>query len=110
MQTEGDRSRIIEIGAPPDRTKVMGNLKFDQTFPPVTQEEKESMARSLGLQGEETLLIAGSTHAGEEEIVTRPFQGTEAGGSKPLSLPCSAPSRSIGRGGEESLKGKGSRG
>ncbi len=74
MQTEGDRSRIIEIGAPPDRTKVMGNLKFDQTFPPVTQEEKESMARSLGLQGEETLLIAGSTHAGEEETLLGLFK------------------------------------
>jgi 3-deoxy-D-manno-octulosonic-acid transferase len=74
MQTEGDRSRIIEIGAPPDRTKVMGNLKFDQTFRPVTQEEKESMARSLGLQGEETLLIAGSTHAGEEETLLGIFK------------------------------------
>jgi 3-deoxy-D-manno-octulosonic-acid transferase len=74
MQTEGDRSRIIEIGAPPNRTKVMGNLKFDQNFPPVTQIEKESMARSLGLQGEETLLIAGSTHAGEEETLLGIFK------------------------------------
>jgi 3-deoxy-D-manno-octulosonic-acid transferase len=74
MQTEGDRSRIIEIGAPPDRTKVTGNLKFDQTFPPVTQEEKESMARSFGLQGGEILLIAGSTHAGEEETLIGLFK------------------------------------
>ena len=74
MQTEGDRNRIIEIGAPPDRTKVMGNLKFDQTFPPVTQEERETLMRSLGFQGGEILLIAGSTHAGEEEIVISLFK------------------------------------
>ena len=32
------------------------------------------MARSLGLQGEETLLIAGSTHAGEEEMLLGLFK------------------------------------
>jgi 3-deoxy-D-manno-octulosonic-acid transferase len=78
MQTEGDRDRINEIGAPPDRTKVMGNLKFDQAFPPVTQEERETLGRSLGLQGEEPLLIAGSTHAGEEEILIRLFKELKA--------------------------------
>lgn len=74
MQTEEDRDRIIEIGAPPDRTKVMGNLKFDQTFPPVTREEREVMMKSLGLNEEETLLIAGSTHAGEEEELVGLFK------------------------------------
>jgi 3-deoxy-D-manno-octulosonic-acid transferase len=78
MQTEEDRSRIVEIGAPPDRIRVMGNLKFDQTFPPVTQEERETMAQSLGLRGEETLLIAGSTHAGEEEMLLGLFKELKA--------------------------------
>ena len=78
MQTEEDRSRIVEIGAPPTRTQVMGNLKFDQTFPPVTQEEREAMAKSLGLQGEEILLIAGSTHPGEEEILLGLFKELKA--------------------------------
>ncbi|HSB06995.1 MAG TPA: 3-deoxy-D-manno-octulosonic acid transferase [Thermodesulfobacteriota bacterium] len=74
MQTEGDRDRIIEIGAPSDRTKVMGNLKFDQTFPPVTREERETLGNSLGLRGEDPLLIAGSTHAGEEEMLISLFK------------------------------------
>jgi 3-deoxy-D-manno-octulosonic-acid transferase len=79
MQTEGDRNRIIEMGAPPERTRVMGNLKFDQTFPPVTQEEQEGMMKSLGLQGGEPLLIAGSTHGGEEEILLSLFRELKAG-------------------------------
>ena len=78
MQTEGDRNRIIEMGAPPERTRVMGNLKFDQTFPPVTQEEQEGMMKSLGLQGGEPLLIAGSTHGGEEEILLSLFRELKA--------------------------------
>ncbi len=78
MQTEGDRNRIIEMGASSDHTKVMGNMKFDQTFPPVTPEEKEAMAGSLGLRGEEVLFIAGSTHAGEEEVLLRLFKKLRA--------------------------------
>ncbi len=74
MQTEEDRNRVIMIGACPDHTKVMGNMKFDQTFPSVPPEEREAMARSLGLRGEETLFIAGSTHAGEEEVLVKVFK------------------------------------
>ena len=74
MQTDTDRNRIIQMGALPDRTKVLGNLKFDQTFPPVTLEEKKAMIASLRLKGEEMLLIAGSTHKGEEEILLRLFK------------------------------------
>jgi 3-deoxy-D-manno-octulosonic-acid transferase len=111
MQTEEDRNRIIEIGATMDKTRVVGNLKFDQLFPSFTplesptihggddinktsrrvesttiphrkggvktpsfltgfaQEALAEMAKSLNLRGEETLLIAGSTHSGEEEIL-----------------------------------------
>ncbi len=58
MQTEEDRGRILNIGAPPDRTKVTGNLKFDQSFPPVSQEERTSLMKSLGLAEEEVLLVA----------------------------------------------------
>jgi 3-deoxy-D-manno-octulosonic-acid transferase len=69
MQTREDQARIIEIGAEPDKTRVTGNLKFDQTFPALTQEEIGKLVRSLGLQGKGPILIGGSTHSGEEEIL-----------------------------------------
>jgi 3-deoxy-D-manno-octulosonic-acid transferase len=53
---------------------VAGNLKFDQTFPPFTQEMMTEMSKSLRFQGEETILIAGSTHSGEEEILIELFK------------------------------------
>jgi 3-deoxy-D-manno-octulosonic-acid transferase len=70
MQTNEDQDRIIQIGAPSEKTRVVGNLKFDQALPPFTQEAKDLLTRSLGLRGKETIFIAGSTHPGEEEILT----------------------------------------
>jgi 3-deoxy-D-manno-octulosonic-acid transferase len=69
MQTEEDRRRIVEIGGRFQKARTVGNLKFDQTFPSFTQEVITEMAKTLGLQGEEKILIAGSTHSGEEEIL-----------------------------------------
>jgi 3-deoxy-D-manno-octulosonic-acid transferase len=74
MQTEEDRERIIKIGAPLDKTRVLGNMKFDQPFPSFTQKEVDEMAQSLRLRGKETFLIAGSTHSGEEEILLSLFK------------------------------------
>jgi 3-deoxy-D-manno-octulosonic-acid transferase len=69
MQTEEDRRRIIEMGGESEKTRTLGNLKFDQTFPPFTQGTMTEMAKVLGLHEEEKILIAGSTHSGEEEIL-----------------------------------------
>ncbi|MDI7258368.1 MAG: 3-deoxy-D-manno-octulosonic acid transferase [Thermodesulfobacteriota bacterium] len=74
MQTEEDRGRIIEIGAPPDKTKVVGNIKFDQAFLPLTEEAMVEMSISLSLQRNDPILIAGSTHSGEEEILISLFK------------------------------------
>jgi 3-deoxy-D-manno-octulosonic-acid transferase len=74
MQTKEDQARIIEIGADPEKTKVTGNLKFDQTFPSFNQGALSDLAKSIGLQGKEKILIAGSTHSGEEEILLGLFK------------------------------------
>ena len=69
MQTEEDQKRVVEIGVDSQKTKVEGNLKFDQTFPSFTQKAVGEMAEALGFHGQEKILIAGSTHSGEEEIL-----------------------------------------
>ncbi|MBS3919977.1 MAG: 3-deoxy-D-manno-octulosonic acid transferase [Deltaproteobacteria bacterium] len=74
MQTEEDRNRIIEIGVPPDRTEVAGNIKFDQVFPSINLDATVELSASLGLLGNEAILIAGSTHQGEEEIFIQLFK------------------------------------
>jgi len=69
MQTEEDRKRIIKIGGESQKTRAVGNLKFDQPFPSFTPEIRNEIAKTLGLSGKENVLIAGSTHSGEEEIL-----------------------------------------
>jgi 3-deoxy-D-manno-octulosonic-acid transferase len=74
MQTEEDRKRIIMIGGESQKTRAVGNLKFDQPFPSFTPETRNGIAKTLGLSGKETVLIAGSTHSGEEEILVTFFK------------------------------------
>src|SRR4030067_3234649 len=74
MQTEEDRLRVQKLGAESRKTRVVGNIKLDQSLPSSTQEKSNELAGSLGLRGGETLLIAGSTHSGEEEILISAFK------------------------------------
>lgn len=72
MQTEEDKNRIIDIGANPDRVEVMGNLKFDIANI-LNKNEINELKESLKL-GNNKLLIAGSTHQGEDEIILDAFK------------------------------------
>ena len=71
MQTQGDVDRIKDVGANPEITKFMGNLKFD-IKPTLSQEEISQLAESLKLNGAR-LIVAASTHKGEDEIVLAAF-------------------------------------
>lgn len=74
MQTEEDRKRIIEIGGEPQKTRVVGNLKFDQTIPPSSSKVADQMAQVLRIDKKKNVLIAGSTHPGEEEILVNLYK------------------------------------
>ena len=74
MQSEGDAERISQLGADPSRIVVVGNSKFDKSAPVVSLGEQITLRNALGLQRDEPLLLAGCTHAGEEEIVLRAFR------------------------------------
>ena len=71
MQSTLDAQRIIEIGANPERVTVTGNIKFDQPPPEITPREREALLRTLGLHAGQPVLIAGSTHGGEEEFMLK---------------------------------------
>lgn len=64
MQSQLDADRILKLGASPDAVKIIGNLKFDSL-----PEAVDLDSRSLGFRPEDQLLIAGSTHPGEEELI-----------------------------------------
>ncbi len=68
-QTEQDAKRLISLGASQDKVKITGNLKFDNAKYTVSQEDFMGLKDKLGLSKRDKLLVAGSTHEGEEEIV-----------------------------------------
>lgn len=66
--------RMITMGAPEDKVFVGGNLKFDQDHRYVEQTERNEILDSLGwINPRKRVLVAGSTHAGEEEIIFDAF-------------------------------------
>lgn len=73
MQTEGDKCRITDVGAPEEITKVMGNLKFDIKNN-LTSDDIQNLKNELQILDENRVLIAGSTHQGEDEIVLENFK------------------------------------
>jgi 3-deoxy-D-manno-octulosonic-acid transferase len=69
MQTETDCDRIIAIGAPAGRTLRTGNLKYDVPYRQVGQDEKLRLKGRYSMPQGLLILMAGSTHAGEEQSV-----------------------------------------
>lgn len=64
-QSEIDMNKLVSIGAPKDKTMVMKNLKFDI--------KKSDEVIDLG-QDDFRVIIAGSTHKGEDEIILNIFK------------------------------------
>lgn len=67
---EADRARWESIGLPAERIRLTGSIKFDQTGGEnERQQEFKVLLKDSGVQIDAPLLIAGSTHDGEEEIL-----------------------------------------
>jgi 3-deoxy-D-manno-octulosonic-acid transferase len=68
-QTADDRRRWLELGARPERTEVVGNLKHD-AVPPWSGSRKAARVE-LGLDQDRPLLVLGSLRPGEARILAR---------------------------------------
>jgi len=78
MQSREDADRIVRLGADPARVMVAGNTKFDEVLTEVSLGEQITLRNALGLGRDEPILLAGSTHPGEEEPVLRAFRQVKA--------------------------------
>jgi 3-deoxy-D-manno-octulosonic-acid transferase len=74
VQSSRDAERLIALGAIPKRVSIIGNAKYDQEFPDISEAEKNHFLQELGMNNQTKILIAGSTHPGEEEMVLDAFQ------------------------------------
>jgi 3-deoxy-D-manno-octulosonic-acid transferase len=73
MQSSADAERILALGAPPDRIRVVGNLKFDVAPRSDACSLAEQWRQTLQIGPGQPVVVAGSTHAGEEEALLRAF-------------------------------------
>ncbi len=72
-QTEQDATRLKDIGAPPDRVQIAGNLKFDIPAP-TPPAIVERVRKSIALSGAGPTLVCGSTVDGEEPLLLKAFE------------------------------------
>ena len=72
MQTESDAERLRALGAPAERVKVSGNLKYDQELPAATP-LSTWLEEECKEQGRWPVIVAGSVVANEEPLVLIAF-------------------------------------
>jgi 3-deoxy-D-manno-octulosonic-acid transferase len=73
VQTPIDRDRLCRIGIEPERIQVAGNLKAEIRLPPLGPDEVRSQKLALGIPAAASVVVAGSTHKGEEVPLLRAF-------------------------------------
>jgi len=72
MQSDEDAQRIAAIGAPREKITVTGNMKFDKSLVENALTGKQGGDLETGFLGgslDAPLIVAGSTHPGEEQIL-----------------------------------------
>lgn len=90
MQSQTDAERVIRLGAPAERVRVVGSLKWDASLGTRPSEQAlAETAASLGLNGRDCVIVAGSTHRGEETAVLEAFKALRQaeGGTRLILAP-----------------------
>ncbi len=64
-----DARKFKALGAREEKIKITGNMKFDNADCHYQTEDSQNLRLKLGLGSQEKLLVAGSTHPGEEEVI-----------------------------------------
>lgn len=73
-QTPLDEKRFQRLGIDKNKISVVGNIKFDQALGKADKNYIKDMKHRLGIQTETLVVIAGSTHEGEEKILCEAYK------------------------------------
>lgn len=74
VQTDTDYQRLKCLGVDDARLRVTGNMKFDRVAT-INRGSADATRESLQIASDAKVVLAGSTHPGEEEIVLRAYTG-----------------------------------
>jgi len=84
-QDETYKQRLVGLGVHADRVHVTGNLKHELSAPPA-EDDVRGLGQALGLAAERAVFLAGSTHAGEEELALDAWQAAGGGAASDFVL------------------------
>lgn len=73
-QSAAENQRYLDLGIRPEQLGVPGNLKFDALAAGASKGGGDALRRILGFAPGDRIVIAGSTHAGEEIAVLVAFR------------------------------------
>lgn len=80
VQTEVFRRRLEAMGAPSERIRVLGNLKFDLEVEPLDSARRAALLEDLGLAARQLVIVGGSTHEGEEAALVAAIEALARSG------------------------------
>ncbi len=75
-QSRADADRFVALGAPADRVRVMGNLKYDLSVKAEDIEAGGALRQALG--SDRRVIVAVSTHQGEDGLILDAFDRVRA--------------------------------
>lgn len=78
IQNSIDAARFVALGLPAEKAIVTGNIKFDLALSDELREQAAGLKNQLSGNGRRLVLIAASTHQGEDEIVLDAFAQVRA--------------------------------
>lgn len=72
-QGQADGERFIELGLARDKLLISGNIKFDLELDQAVRDKAATLKRQWRAAGERPVVLAASTHQGEDEQVLNAF-------------------------------------
>ena len=73
----GDAKRFRALGADPASIRILGNAKYDQSTTQADPHPAERYRRMLDIHRQQPVLVTGSTHTGEEEMLIEVFRALQ---------------------------------
>lgn len=86
VQTDSDRARFMDLGVPDERLATVGNIKFDQAPVSVSAEDLNQLSERLSLSAGSPIWVAGSTHEGEEAVLSDAYRTLSSSGIDPVLI------------------------
>jgi 3-deoxy-D-manno-octulosonic-acid transferase len=78
IQNSADAARFVALGLSDDKVIVTGNIKFDLNLSDDLRIQAAALKNQLSNNGQRLVLIAASTHQGEDEIILDAFAQVRA--------------------------------